>query len=76
MVAHVVTLHTLLVQWSHQLYPVHVYVCVCVCFVFGCGEGGGEEVVAGYLSILLMSQIETIPKLVTSRITHMIHINS
>ena len=36
-VAHVVTLHTLLVQWCHQLYPVHVcvcvyvYVCVCVC---------------------------------------------
>ena len=57
-------------------------VCVCevMCFVFGCGEGGGggggKEVVAGYLSILSMSQIETIPKLVTSRITHMIHINS
>ena len=29
-VAYVVTLHTHLVQWSHQLYPVHVYVCVCV----------------------------------------------
>ena len=41
---------------------------MCVCFGFGCGEGGGggEEVVAGYLSILSMSQIETIPKLVTS----------
>ena len=57
--------------------------CVCVCvrgnvfcvWVWG-GGGGGKEVVAGYLSILSMSQIETIPKLVTSRITHMIHINS
>ena len=63
---------------------VYVNVCVCVCeemcLVFGCGGGGGggegEEMVAGYLSILSMSQIETIPKLVTSRITHMIHINS
>ena len=54
--------------------------CEVMCFVFGCGEGGGggggKVVVAGYLSILSMSQIETIPKLVTSRITHMIHINS
>ena len=29
--AHVVTLRTLLVQWSHQLYPVHVCVCVNTC---------------------------------------------
>ena len=29
MVAHAVSLHNL-VQWSHQLYPVHVCVCVCV----------------------------------------------
>ena len=60
--------------------------CVCVrgnvfCVLcLGVGRGGeggeGEEMVAGYLSILSMSQIETIPKLVTSRITHMIHINS
>ena len=28
-VARAVSLHTLLVQWSHQLYPVHVCVCVC-----------------------------------------------
>ena len=49
-----------------------------MCFGFGCGEGGGggEEVVAGYLSILSMSQIENIPKLVTSCITHMIHIKT
>ena len=46
----------------------------CV-WVWG-GGGGGKEEVAGYLSILSMSQIETIPELVTSCITHMIHINS
>ena len=54
-----------------------VCVCVCVCMcmcVFCVWVWGGEEVVAGYLSILSMSQIETIPKLVTSCITHMIHI--
>ena len=49
--------------------------CVCVCVLgLGVWGGGGGEVVAGYLSILSMSQIETIPKLVMSCITHMIHI--